>query len=60
MEEFEASVIKLFNETPLPFEAKRYVMKHVATLIDVEYRNQIEKLNSKNAEEECDNGEMSC
>lgn len=41
MEEFENQLIEIFNQTPLPFEAKRYVVLKVAR--DVEDAYQAEK-----------------
>ena len=41
MEEFENTLIQLFNETLLPFEAKRYVVLKFAR--DVEDTYQAEK-----------------
>jgi hypothetical protein len=43
MEEFEAALVKLFNEYSLPFELKRYVLKHVMTLTDIEVLKQKQK-----------------
>ena len=48
MEEFEAALVKLFNEYSLPFELKRYVLKHVATLTELE----VLKLKQKEREEQ--------
>jgi len=41
MEDFENALINLINETPLPFEAKRYVVLKVVR--DVEDAYQAEK-----------------
>lgn len=41
MEEFENQLIQIFNQTPLPFEAKRYVVLKFAR--DVEDTYQAEK-----------------
>jgi hypothetical protein len=36
MEEFENALVDIINNSTLAFEAKRYVVKHIATLMDVE------------------------
>ena len=45
MEEFENALIKLFNETTLPFDAKRYVVLKFTR--DVEDTYQTEKARRK-------------
>lgn len=39
MEELENALIKLFNENPLPFEAKRYVVLKFARDVEDTYQN---------------------
>ena len=42
MEEFEKKLIDVFNEnTTLPFEVKRYVLKHVKDLVDCKYQMEL-------------------
>ena len=48
MEDFENKIVDLFNSTPLPFEAKRYVMLKV--MRDIEDTYAFEK--KKKMEEE--------
>jgi len=43
MDDFENALINLINQNPLPFEVKRYVVKHINTLMDFEYWKQISK-----------------
>ena len=50
MEELEKQLIELFNNSKLPFEAKRYVVKHFAMIVDNTY--QMELLKSKEAQNE--------
>ena len=38
MNEFEKQIIDLFNACKLPMEAKLYVLMHVYTVADAEYR----------------------
>lgn len=38
MEELENAIIDLLNDSPLPLEAKRYVLKHVFVLVDNQYQ----------------------
>lgn len=45
MEEFENALIKLCNDSPLPFECKRYVVLKFAH--DVETTYQAEKIKRK-------------
>ena len=40
MEEFENALINLINESPLPFEAKRYVVLKVARDVEDAYQNE--------------------
>ena len=49
MEELEKELIELFNNSKLPFEAKRYVVKHFAMIVDDTY--QMELLKSKEAQD---------
>ena len=49
MEELEKKLIELFNSNKLPFEAKRYVVKHFAMIVDNTY--QMELLKSKEVQD---------
>ena len=49
MEEFEKQIINVMNASPLPLEAKLYVMKHVYGLAENEYKRLL-------TEKEHDNG----
>jgi len=45
MDEFEAALLKVFNESTLPFEAKRYiVVKRFAYLVDETYQKELQKI----------------
>lgn len=48
MEELEKALTELINANPLPFEAKRYVIKHIKETMDWLY--QIEMLKKKESE----------
>lgn len=68
MEEFEKALVEVFNSSALPFEAKRYVMKHLYEVIDAKLndellRNEIATLKKEieelKSEEACVNEEVS-
>ena len=44
MEEFRNQIIKLFQENPLPLEAKYYVLKDVFRDVNEGYYNQLEAI----------------
>lgn len=49
MEEFEKQIIELIQTNPIPLEAKLYVMKHVYTIVEAEYKRLLaEKGNNDN------------
>lgn len=43
MDEFENQLIAVFNKSTLPLEAKRYVLKHVLSLVDATYVAELRK-----------------
>ena len=52
MEEFENALIELINANELPFEAKWYVVRHVNSIVETEYRKQKEIYQQKQKESE--------
>ena len=56
MEEFETSLINLFNASTLPFEAKRYVLKHVSSMVENTYNTELAKLKSEGEQGHDDGG----
>lgn len=47
MEELEKALSDVFNASQLPFEAKRYVLKHLYVVVDLNYQLEIEKQKPK-------------
>ena len=56
MDEFETTLINLFNESQLPFEAKRYVLKHVYNMVDAKYQAEMLKIKAESESKGHDNG----
>ena len=52
MTELEQNLTRLFNETALPFEAKRYVVLAFFRNIEDVYQQQIKLNNEKNQKQE--------
>lgn len=47
MEEFEKNLVELFNSTPLPLEAKRYVVLAFYRNVEDAYRAKIAEKNKE-------------
>lgn len=57
MEEFEKQLLDVFNASPIPLEAKLYVMKHVYGLAENEYKRLLtesEKVNDNRGSDKAD------
>ncbi|MBP5598114.1 MAG: hypothetical protein J6Y02_22285 [Pseudobutyrivibrio sp.] len=50
MENLEKKLIDAFNESQIPFEAKRYVVKHVLEVVNHEYDKQMALMSQKESE----------
>lgn len=51
MEEFENQLVQLFNQTPLPFEAKRYVVLKFARDVEDTYQAEKRKIEAERESE---------
>ena len=47
MEEFEKALVQIFNQTPLPFEAKRYVVLQFARDVEDTYQNEKKRMKAE-------------
>lgn len=57
MEEFEKQLIELIQTNPIPLEAKLYVMKHVYSIAEAEYKRLLtesEKVNDDRGSDKAD------
>lgn len=52
MEDFENALTQLFNETPLPFEAKRYVVLKFARDVEDTYQAEKARIKAEKEKEE--------
>ena len=41
MEELEKAIIEAINQRNMPYEAIRYVLKHVLDVVDLQYQNAL-------------------
>ena len=60
MEELEKALLDVLNQSQLPLEAKRYILKHLYGTVDLNYRLALEKtlnyqLTAEKAERESGN-----
>ena len=56
MEELEQALIEVYMKSPLPKEAKRYVLKHLFGMADLDYKLAIAEQKQAESEKEHDNG----
>lgn len=47
MEELEKHIIEAINKSNLPYEAVRYVLKHILDVVDLQYQNALLKKESE-------------
>lgn len=57
MEEFEKQLLNVFNASPIPLEAKLYVMKHVYGLAENEYKRLLTESEKVNDDRGSDNAD---
>ena len=43
MDEFEQAILDVFNQSQLPLEAKKYVLKHLYLTVDLKYQFALEQ-----------------
>lgn len=51
MEELEQNLINTLNASPLSLEAKRYILKHLYNVVDLNYQLAIERQKLKQEEQ---------